>query len=96
MRLRVLAISLGTALGSLLLATSAFASDNGEGLWGETNDRVVTAFGLGLVLFFTLVVVLGSAIQGRRDKRKAEKKAAQLPPARRLVAGPQSGWPQSP
>jgi nitrogen fixation/metabolism regulation signal transduction histidine kinase len=78
MRLRVLAISLATALGSLLLATSAFASSNGEGLWGETNDRVVTVFGLGLVLLFTLIVVLGSAIQGHFDKRKAEKKAAQL------------------
>ncbi len=76
MRLRVLAISLGTALASLLLATSAFASSNGEGLWGETDDRVVTAFGLGLVLFFTLVVVVFSALQGRGDKRKAEKKAA--------------------
>jgi nitrogen fixation/metabolism regulation signal transduction histidine kinase len=78
MRLRVLAISLATVLASLLLATSAFASDNGQGLWGETDDRVVTVFGLGLVLFFTLIIVLGSTIQGRLDKRKKEKQAAHL------------------
>jgi hypothetical protein len=77
MRLRVLAISLGTVAASLLLTASAYA-DNGQGLWGETDDRVVTAFGLGLVLFFTLLVVMGSLIQGRLDKRKDERKAAEL------------------
>jgi hypothetical protein len=76
MRLRVLAISLATGLTSLLLAASAFAGDQGEGLYGETDDKIVTVFGLGLVVFFTLVVILGSTLQGRGDKRKAEKKAA--------------------
>jgi hypothetical protein len=76
MRLRVLAISLGTVLTSLLLAVPALAED-GEGWYGETDDRVVTAFGLGLVLLFTLMVIVFSAIQGRGDKRKEEKKAAQ-------------------
>jgi hypothetical protein len=36
----------------------------------------VTAFGLGLVIFFTLAVVILSAIQGTLDKRKEEKKKA--------------------
>jgi fatty acid desaturase len=76
MRLRVLAISLATTLASLLLATGAFAAD-GEGWYGETDDRVVTAFGLGLVLLFTFMVVVFSWLQGRGDKRKDEKKAAQ-------------------
>jgi hypothetical protein len=76
MRLRVLAISLATTLVSLLLATGAFAAD-GEGWYGETDDRVVTAFGLGLVLLFTFMVVVFSWLQGRGDKRKDEKKAAQ-------------------
>jgi hypothetical protein len=76
MRLRTLAISLATTLVSLLLAASAFAED-GEGWYGETDDRVVTAFGLGLVLLFTFMVIVFSWIQGRGDKRKDEKKAAQ-------------------
>ena len=76
MRLRVLAISLATVLVSLLLAASALAED-GEGLYGETDDRVVTAFGLGLVLLFTFMVIVFSWLQGRGDKRKDEKKAAQ-------------------
>jgi hypothetical protein len=76
MRLRVLAISLATVLVSLLLAASALAED-GEGLYGETDDRVVTAFGLGLVLLFTFMIIVFSWLQGRGDKRKDEKKAAQ-------------------
>ena len=59
---------------SLLL----IASDNGEGLLGETDDRIITFFSLGVVLFFTLVVILGSVIQSRLDKRKEEKKASDL------------------
>ena len=76
MRLRGLAISIATTLISLLLASTALA-DNGEGWYGETDDRVVTAFGLGLVLLFTFMVIVFSAIQNRGDKRKEEKKAAQ-------------------
>ena len=49
----------------------------------ETDDRIVTAFGLGLVVFFTLLVVILSLIQGALDRRKEEKKAAQ----RRQLAG---------
>jgi hypothetical protein len=76
MRLRALAISTATVLLSLLLASTALAA-NGEGWYGETDDRVVTAFGLGLVLLFTLMVIVFSWIQGRGDKRKDAKKAAQ-------------------
>jgi hypothetical protein len=77
MRLRVLAISIAGVLTSLLLASSALAQ-NGEGWYGETDDRVVTAFGLGLVVLFTLMVIVFSWIQGRGDKRKDAKKAAQI------------------
>ena len=54
------------------------AADNGEGLLGETDDRIITFFSLGVVVFFTLVVIIGSTIQSRLDKRKEEKKAAEL------------------
>jgi nitrogen fixation/metabolism regulation signal transduction histidine kinase len=78
MRLRSVAIGGLVAVMSLVFAASAFASDNGQGLYGETDDRVVTAFGLGLVIFFTLLVIIGSMIQSALDRRKEEKKAAQL------------------
>ena len=54
------------------------AADNGEGLLGETDDRIVTFFSLGVVVFFALVVIIGSTIQSRLDKRKEEKKASEL------------------
>ncbi len=63
---------------SLVLAAPAFAGDNGEGLWGETDDRVVTFFSLGVVVFFTLFVIVASTIQGRLEKRKDERKAVEL------------------
>jgi len=62
----------------LLATLTLIAADNGEGLLGETDDRIVTFTALGLVLFFTLVVVLLSALQGHLEKRKDQRKAAEL------------------
>jgi hypothetical protein len=61
-------------LGELLL----IASDNGEGLVGETDDRIITFFSLGVVVFFAVLVALLSAIQARLDRRKEQRKAAEL------------------
>jgi hypothetical protein len=63
---------------SLVLAAPAFAGDNGQGLVGETDDRLVTFFCLGVVIFFAVFVVLASALMGRLDKRKDERKAVEL------------------
>jgi hypothetical protein len=63
---------------SLLLAAPAFAGDNGEGLWGETDDKVITFFSLGLVLFFAVLITVASLIQGRLEKRNEERKAVEL------------------
>ncbi len=65
----------------LLLASPVMAAegnDNGEGLLGELNDKIITFFSLGVVLFFTLVVIVGSWIQGSLEKRKDARKAAKL------------------
>jgi hypothetical protein len=62
----------------LLATLTLFAADNGEGLLGETDDKIVTFAALGLVLFFTLVVILLSALQGHLEKRKDQRKAADL------------------
>lgn len=63
---------------TLLLASPAIASDNGEGLVGETDDKIITFFSLGVVVFFFLVVCTGSYIQSRLEKRKNARKAAAL------------------
>jgi hypothetical protein len=63
---------------SLLLAAPAYAGDNGEGLWGETDDKIITFFSLGLVLFFAVLVTVASVIQQRLERRKEERKATEL------------------
>jgi hypothetical protein len=62
----------------LVPAATAFAHDNGEGLWGETDDRVITFFSLGVVIFFTVFVIVASWLQGTLDRRKEQRKAVEL------------------
>ena len=80
--MRRTATTLTIALTSLLLlagpALAAEGNDNGEGLVGETNDKIITFFSLGVVLFFTLAVFLGTAIQSMLERRKEARKAAHL------------------
>jgi uncharacterized protein HemY len=69
---------IAAVLISLIVAAPALAGDNGEGLVGETDDKIVTFFSLGVVVFFVLVVILLSALQGLLEKRKEQRKAAEL------------------
>ena len=62
----------------LIPAATAFAGDNGEGLYGETDDKVITFFCLGLVIFFTVFVIVASWIQGALERRKQQRKAVEL------------------
>jgi hypothetical protein len=62
----------------LIPAATAFAGDNGEGLWGETDDKIVTFFSLGVVIFFTVFVIVASWIQSALDRRKEQRKAVEL------------------
>jgi len=62
----------------LIPAAAAWAHDNGEGLVGETDDKIVTFFSLGVIVFFALVVITGSAIQSHLERRKEEQKALDL------------------
>ena len=66
------------AITMLVLAAPAFAGDNGEGLVGETDDRIVTFFSLGVVVFFTVFVIAMSTLQGWLEKRKDDRKAVEL------------------
>jgi hypothetical protein len=79
MRVRFLAISALTLLVGFALAAPVLAKpNNGEGLVGETDDKIITFFSLGVVVFFFLVVCLGSFIQSQLEKRKQRRKAAEL------------------
>ena len=62
----------------LVMAAPAFAGDNGEGLVGETDDRIITFFCLGLVVAFSVMVAVFTAIQSSLDKRKEARKATEL------------------
>lgn len=73
--MRTLALSL---VLTLALAAPALAGDNGEGILGETDDKLVTLFSLGVLGFFVLVIFAGSFIQGRLERRKDEQKAHAL------------------
>ncbi len=74
----------------LLMAPAAMAHDQGEGWYGETNDRVVTNAGFLLIIFFPLFILLASMLQWKLEKRKdARKKAAKSRASSRRW---QSGW----
>jgi hypothetical protein len=62
----------------LLNEIALFAGDNGEGLVGETDDKIITFFSLGVVVLFAVAVILLSALQGWLERRKEERKAAEL------------------
>ena len=89
--------TLQTALLTLTLlaltapvALAAEGHDGGEGLWGETNDKVITNAGFALILFFPLFALVASLTQARLEKRKDRRKAAEK--ARRARADLRGGW----
>jgi nitrogen fixation/metabolism regulation signal transduction histidine kinase len=61
-----------------IAASSAFAQTDGQGLLGETDDKMVTFISFGVLLFFVFVITIGTIIQSALEKRKEEKKAARL------------------
>ena len=62
---------------ALVLAPAAQAENDGRGIYGATNDKVVTDAGFILIIFFPTFVFVMSMIQRRLDKRKEARKAAQ-------------------
>jgi len=66
---RVLATLVAAASALLWLAPAALAAD-GVGLWGRTDDKVVTYWGFGVIVFFTVLVIVLSLIQIRLEGRK--------------------------
>lgn len=54
-------------------APVAIAAD-GVGIWGPTDDKVVTYWGFGCIVFFAVLVTVLSLIQGRLESRKERRR----------------------
>lgn len=68
---------LRTALLTLIvfLATAAPAmAAEGVGLWGRTDDKVITYWGFALMAFFALLVIGLSILQARGESRKERER----------------------
>jgi hypothetical protein len=73
-RPRRVAVNLSLALAAmLLLAPGALAAD-GVGLWGRTDDKVVTYFSFAVIAFFAILVTVLSLIQIRLENRKERER----------------------
>jgi hypothetical protein len=75
---------LGAVLILAIGAPSALAAD-GVGLWGPTDDKVVTYWGFGIIAFFAVLVTVLSLIQirleGRRERLRQEIERLRPPAA---------------
>jgi hypothetical protein len=84
MRNRIAGTALATTLLTLALTAPALAEGfgkgggAGEGIVGETDDKVVTFFCFGVLLFFVLTIVVGTLIQKALENRKDARKAAKM------------------
>jgi hypothetical protein len=70
------------AVSALLIGAPAAMAADGVGLYGPTDDKVVTFFGFGVMIFFTVMVIVLSLIQMRLENRK-ERHREQLERLRR-------------
>ena len=73
LRARLALISLLTVAFLAIVASPAMAAD-GVGLWGRTDDKVITFWGFALMAFFTILVIVLSIIQGRGESRKERER----------------------
>jgi hypothetical protein len=75
----------------LVMAPAALAGEpGGEGLWGITDDKVVTFAGFILIGFFPILILILSLIQSHFDKKKEAKLEAER--ARKARTDLRGGW----
>jgi uncharacterized membrane protein len=67
-----LLVGLVAVVGPLVIAPAAMAAD-GVGVYGRTDDKVVTFFAFGLIAFFAILVTVLSLIQIRLENRKERR-----------------------
>jgi uncharacterized membrane protein YidH (DUF202 family) len=71
---RLVATLIANLLLLALVAPVALANDNGQGTYGEADDKVVTNAGFIIIAFFPLFIAAMSALQWRLEKRKERRK----------------------
>ena len=69
-RLAKLILVAGAALTALLVSAPGAVAADGVGLWGRTDDRVITFWAFGVIAFFAILVIVLSVIQIRLESRK--------------------------
>ena len=62
------------ALTTMLVAAPMALAENGEGLLGKADDKLVTFFCFGVMAFFVILVIGMSLIQGALERRKARRR----------------------
>jgi hypothetical protein len=72
------------------VALAAEGHDGGEGLYGETSDKVVTDAGFIIIAAFPFTVFMLSMLMWVLDKRKERRKKAAK--ARTARADARGGW----
>ncbi len=75
-RLRLAIIPYALLL-TLAFASVAHAENDGRGFYGATGDKSITNIMFAVIIFFPLFVFLMSMLQGRLDKRKKRRLAAE-------------------
>lgn len=69
-RVRRTALALAIGLSCLMLLAPAAMAADGEGLYGRTDDKVITFFSFGVIAFFAILVIVLSIVQARLEGRK--------------------------
>ena len=69
-RARRFGLIVTTALLALLVAAPAAMAADGVGLWGRTDDKVITYSSFVVIAFFAILVIVLSILQSRLETRK--------------------------
>lgn len=69
------AAALISVLAAMLVLAPAALAENGVGLAGPTDDKMVTFFCFGVIAFFALIPIVMSLIQGKLEKRKEQRRS---------------------
>jgi uncharacterized membrane protein len=70
--IRRLLVGFVAVVGPLVIAPAAMAAD-GVGVYGRTDDKVITYFMFGVIAFFAILVTVLSLIQIRLENRKERR-----------------------